>query len=450
MWIMSRSLFYKQSKRMVKLFVILFCLLLSPMLFAQVEPPVDGMPILEVEALGDDRISMDFSNADLSEVLKVLSTISGANFVTAEDAAIKKINLSLENVTFEDAFQAIIKGNALVAQKVGEEGIYIVRVATGEDALIPLETRVFKLHFLRVATVKEVSLDESSSGSGSSGSSSIGGSSSVVGSITISGGEATEILDTIEDLVSPRGRVTINDRMNALVVTDVVERLDQIEKVIEVLDVKLDQVLIETIMLETTLDFDKFIGTEWGSGSEGTLGTISGAQGLFNVPSPNQFGDIFNLPDLFDKNRGVSFGSFDFNQIEGILKAIQTDDRTKILARPKLLVLDNEPAFIKITVNAVIAQNTQIATGSSSPVQSTSVERQEIGVTLKATPLINDDETITMTLEPKFSTLEVSQFSSAFLDPRIRATRTTLMVKDGQVIVISGLLHVLKLEQNFA
>ncbi|PIQ85474.1 MAG: hypothetical protein COV74_08265 [Candidatus Omnitrophica bacterium CG11_big_fil_rev_8_21_14_0_20_45_26] len=439
---MNLSVSHNYLTRLTALVIVLSLSLFPSQLFAAPDPAAEA-PRLDVKNLGDNKISMDFSNADLSEVLKVLSTISGANFVTAEDAATRKINLSLENVTFEDALEAIVKGNALVAQKVGEENIYIIRVATGEDALIPLETRVFKLKYVRVAKPKEVTLQESSTTGSSTGSntssSNIGGSSSVVGNVNITGGEETEIKSTIEDLLSPRGRVTINDRMNCLVITDTSDRLDQIEKVVEALDKPLKQVLIEAIMLETALDFDRFIGTEWGTGTEGSLGSISGAQGSFNIPTPNQFGDLFNKGDLIEKDKGITFGSFDVSQVEGTLKALQTDDRTKIIAKPRMLVLDNEPAFIKITVNAVIAENTQVATGSSTPVTATSAERTEIGVTLKATPLINDNETITMTLEPRFSTLESAQFSSSFLDPRIRASRTTLAVKDGQVIVISGL-----------
>lgn len=433
----------------VFLFVFLFTFPSFSVLWAQgEEPSLSQGPKVEARASSEGRITIDFRDALLPEVLKVLSSLSGVSFVTAEDASTKKINLFLENVTFEDALKAVIKGNGLAAQKVSEENIYMVRLATGDDALIPLETRVFKLKYVRVAKVKEVSVSESSTSGGSSSgssSSSIGGSSSIAGAVSASGGEPTEIKRTIEDLLSPRGKVTINDRTNSLIITDISERLDEIAKVIQLLDKPLDQVLIEAIMLESALNFNRRIGTEWGtdnaSGTDTSLGTVSGARGSFSIPFINQAGDLLDRGSLLDEDMGLSFGSFDFSQLQATLRALQTDNRTKILAKPRLLVLDNEPAFIKITVNAVIAQNTQIATGSSAPVQSTSNERTEVGVTLKVTPLINDDHTITLTLEPRFSTLETAQFASTLLDPRIRASRTTLCVEDGHVVVISGLLQ---------
>ncbi len=402
-------------------------------------------PVLEAKEVGDGRISMDFRDALLPEVLKVLSSLTGANFVTAEDAALKKINIFLENVTFADALTALVKGNGLVATRVGEENIYMIRVGTGEDALIPLETRVIKMKYVRVTKVKVLSITEGASGgtSGTSGSTSgATGSTSVGASASVSGGEPAEIKDTIEDLLSPRGKVTVNDRTNSLIITDTAERVDEIEKVLKILDHPLDQVLIEAIIIERSLTFNKYLGTEWGTGTEGQLGTVAGARGVFNVPSVNQFGDLFRGEDLLNKGTGLSFGSFDFSQMEATLKALQTDQRAKVLAKPRVLVLDNEPAFIKITVNEVIGTNSQVTPGSSSQnITATTAERSETGVTLKVTPLINDDRNITMLLEPRYATADTSSFSSSFRDPRIRASRTTLAVESGRVITISGLMQ---------
>lgn len=400
-------------------------------------------PKVEIRQMGEGRISMDFRDASLPEVLEVLSQLSGANFVAAEDAAAKKFNLFLDNVTFDDAFKAIIKGNGLVATKVGEENIYMIRVGTGEDALVPLETRIFKLKYVRATKVKILSLSESSSSSGSSPVGGVSGSTSVGTSATISGGEPAEIKTTVEDLLSPRGKVTVNDRDNSLIVTDTEEKLDEVAKVIDKLDHPVDQVLIEAIIVEKTIDIDKFLGTEWGTGSEGSIGTISGARGVFNIPSINQFGDLFNGNDLVNSGVGISLGSYDFSQLEATLKALQTDSRTKVLAQPKVLVLDNEPAFIKITVNEVIGTNSQVSAGggTGSNLQATTAERTETGVTLKVTPLINDEKMITMLLEPRYATADTSTFSSSFRDPRIRASRTTLSVESGRIVSISGLMQ---------
>ncbi len=409
-------------------------------------------PVANIKESEEGKLSIEFSDVGLSEVLKVLSSLSGANFVTSEDAAKKKISLFLDNVSFDDALEAIIKGNSLVMQKVGASNIILIRGITGEDALAPLETRVFKLKYVRAAKVKVLSLSESTSSSagGSSGSSTgsgVGvGSSSIGTSATVSGGEPSEIKDTIEDLLSPRGKVTVDDRTNSLIVTDTPDRLEQIEKVVTILDHPLDQVLIEAIILETATDFDKYLGTDWGNGSgeNNSLGTISGARGVFNIPSINQFGDLIpDNHDLLEEGTGLSFGSYDFSQMTATLRALQTDSRTKVLAKPRVLVLDNEPAFIKITVNEVIGVNSQVSAGGGAGENLTTetAERSETGVTLKVTPLINDENYITLLLEPRYATADTSTFNTDFRDPRIRATRTTLSVESGKVISISGLLQ---------
>ena len=132
----------------------------------------------------------------------------------------------------------------------------------------------------------------------------------------------------------------------------------------------------------------------------------------------------------------MSFGSnnisFDF---------IKQNLDAKTLARPKIMTLNNETAEIKIATNEVISINTT-NNGTGSVVQTTtSAERVETGVMLRVTPQINTDTgEITMYINPRVIDASASSFAD-FKDPEERSTKSTVRIKDGETVVIGGLIR---------
>lgn len=432
--------------------VTAFCLFFSPLLLAQ-EAPVfmTAEPAIgaDEEAIQSDRLYLDFKGASLLNVLTILSELSGINFVAGKEVAAREVNMVLDDVTLEDALEAISRGSNITYDYIPNRNIYLFRAAADPETSPLLITRVFKLYYIRASQLREIS-----GGAGTSNSSSGGGSSA--GSLSEDSGETTSpILTIIENILSDRGKVNVDDRSNSLVVTDTEDRIRMIEEAIVQLDRPLQQVLIEVFLIETLDDFDKFLGIDWTSNAEGNIGVITGGSTStrfpFNTNLP--FFDKNPLKEIVDKSDLVAFppaagtttlGTKNFSSLVVTFKALQTANKVKVLAKPRILVLDNSPAIIKITTNAAIGSNSvTTATGQLTSAQNTTTERAEVGTSLRLTPLINTDNRITLTLEPSFATLAAASFGPASTtgDVTTRTARTTLMLNDGQTVVLGGLLQ---------
>jgi type II secretory pathway component GspD/PulD (secretin) len=124
---------------------------------------------------------------------------------------------------------------------------------------------------------------------------------------------------------------------------------------------------------------------------------------------------------------------------------LEDASKLKILAKPKILALDNQPALIKISTDQAIGSSTVTQSGGSGT-SSSNTERYEVGTILRVTPLINTGGRITLTVEPSFATVDPSAIHVNGIgggetgDPTTRTARTTLMVNDGQTIALGGML----------
>ncbi len=450
-----------------------FCFMLSGGAYvtaqdSDVDFAASGPVTTQVEQTGDGKFYLNFKNATLINVLNVLSELSTINFVAGKEIADRPINMTLDNVSLEDVLDAIARGSNVNYEFIPGRNIYLFRALADDDSHPALMTKVFKLYYVRVSQLKEI---ESSSSSSTSSSSSSSSSSSTTGTAggglsTLSGGESdvdlegAAILKAVEKILSERGKVSVDDRSNSLVVTDSEDRLKMIEETIAQLDRPLDQVLINVILVETFDDLDRQLGIEWANTTDnnGSFGLITGGVSDTNWPfmtksAGNNFFDsakgIFTDATKqweFSKNTGAitTNGTRDFSRLTIELKALQNASKLKILAKPKILVLDNHPALIKIATNSAIGEVTTTSGGTSGIASTTSsAERTETGTILRVTPLINTGERITMTVEPTFATVDESALSVGAHetgDPTVRTARTTLMVNDGQTIALGGLL----------
>jgi type II secretory pathway component GspD/PulD (secretin) len=137
----------------------------------------------------------------------------------------------------------------------------------------------------------------------------------------------------------------------------------------------------------------------------------------------------------------------DISGMRGTLTAILSDSNTKILARPKVLTLNNETARIELTAETAVASVTTTASSEgTATTTSGSAERINTGITLDVTPQINKDGYITMHIEPTVIVPVISKFfagsgnDAKFVDPQTRSAKTTVMVRDGETVVIGGLI----------
>ncbi len=373
----------------------------------------------ELRQLAAPAISMDFQNADLKDVLKVFSQQANLNFIASENVKERKVTLYLDRVSVQDALNTLMSANNLAYEQQRDSKIFVVK-EWGKPAVETI-TKVFPLQYARVKGY-ELELEEEDEDEDA-----------------YEEEAATTIVDVIAQLLTEYGRVIEDTRTNSLVVTDVPSQFPQIEKAIKELDVKLPQVMIEAEIIEASLDTIDKLGITWGSSSEGELATAYGASRSLTYPFTKNTDDPLIGPG--GNVSGLYLGYVSAMNLGGILAMLTSDTDTRILARPKIMTLNNEAAEIMISSKTAISSITEQSATEGLSVQSVSAERVETGVSLRVIPQINKEGMITMTVEPSVTnTAWSAYFSGSFVDPKTRSAKTTVTIRDGETIIIGGLI----------
>ena len=395
------------------------------------------------------RVSMEFQDANLKDVLKIFSQQTGINVIAGEGVGDQPVTLYLADVSPLDALDQILRAGSLTYERpVGSE-IYIVRPRSDKQSTTV--TRVYRLKYARVSTsvlakaaaafgakTPFEALEAPKAGDDQGGG---GGSSSAGG-----GGGATDkevgIDIVIKELLSDQGSVVVDGRTNSLIITDVPENFPRLEAVLNSLDIRTAQIIVDAEIVETALTKLKDLGFEWGTGSEGEFFTLTPGTRSTRFP----FG---SLPERIQPpaSGGTVQSRFTVSTLSAtsarmVLQALQTDSDTKILARPKVLTLDNESAVIRLTTDQAIGfSSTSVATAGTT---TSTPERQTTGVILVVTPQVNEQGYITMLVEPSVTKVVSAEVqppnSSTVVDPKTRSSRSMVRIKSGDTLVVGGLI----------
>ena len=413
----------------------------------------------EAAAAKPVRISMDFKDADLKNVLKSFSQQTGINVIASDEVATRTITLFLEDVTVMDALDRILEAGNLTYERPAGSQIYVVKPKPkAAPEPVPTITKVYRLKFARVSTSRLAKASEGLASSPtnivtlpSTGTSSTSGGSTSTSTSQTTGttaGSEIGVDKVVKQLLTENGAVSVDERTNSLVVTDVPSNFLRIESVLKALDIRTAQVLIEAEVLETTLAKAKDLGVKWGSGTSGTLFQLTPAMHKTNFP----FGDWFGRHgwrSVSDADTGLTssqLGTVDASQAVAILQALERDTDTKILARPKILTLDNERAIIQLSTQEAVGF-TSTVTGSSGASTTAAPERMTTGTILVVTPQVNEHGYITMMVEPSVTKASVSTTitppstaGSAVKDPKTRSVRALVRMRQGETLVMGGLI----------
>jgi len=247
----------------------------------------------------------------------------------------------------------------------------------------------------------------------------------------------------LKPLLTEQGVIAVDGRTNSLIITDLPENFPRLEAALAALDIRTPQVMIDTEIIETSLTKLKDLGVEWGTGSEGDLFKLTPAKRTTRMPFTTLFGRVGAEPVASSGTAGLTLGSLDASQAIAVLQALESDTDTKILARPKVLTLDNESALIRLTTDQAIGFQ---STGQQSTGTTTSEpERQLTGVVMVVTPQVNEHGYITMLVEPSVTKVVSAQISAPSgqatpVDPKTRASRTLVRIKSGDTLVVAGLI----------
>ncbi|WP_157237593.1 type II secretion system secretin GspD [Beggiatoa alba] len=238
---------------------------------------------------------------------------------------------------------------------------------------------------------------------------------------------------------------------NSLVITGVPEVLQNLQSVIRQLDVRRAQVLVEAIIAEVSTDITNELGVQWfmyGSGS-GPIGLSNfnnagtSMSSLASAVDSYRNGSSTALGNLDLTGSFLGLGIFDSNtfNIGLLVRALSTDTDSNVLSTPSLLTLDNQEAEIVVGQNVpfITGQYTNTGTGSStSPFQT--IQREDVGLKLKVKPQINEGNAVKLDIEQEVSSVTRSSVTTADIVTNKRTIKTTVMVEDGNMIVLGGLI----------
>ncbi|MBU4251552.1 MAG: hypothetical protein KKC39_06640 [Candidatus Omnitrophica bacterium] len=394
-------------------------------------------------------ISMDFKDASLKDILKVFSMQSEMNFIASEAVQDRKVTLYLDKVPLNQVMDKIFSANNLTYELNSGANIFVVK----EWGKMETET-VTKVFYLKNATVSTSALREDlSQGLAQVSSTSTGTSTSTSTAVVSSRNRFKEesegcgITSAIRKLLSPApvGSLVEDFRTNSIIVTDTPMKMKVISQVIAALDVSVPQVMLEVEMLDVSKNVIDKMGFEFGDTPFTAI--LTGATAATGFPYNG-----------WTKIRDGAKGSLSINPTGSTynmqLDFMRTQKDTKFLARPKLLTLNNETAKISITKDEIMTtEKSWHEATTTSPGYWTytykratelALTRGGVGISLKVTPQINEETgEITMVINPEVSssTQNTLVTTDVLRDPEVRSSKSIVRVKDGETVILGGLIH---------
>ncbi|WP_108326440.1 MULTISPECIES: type II secretion system secretin GspD [unclassified Limnohabitans] len=247
---------------------------------------------------------------------------------------------------------------------------------------------------------------------------------------------------------STGGQIQADPATNALIITAPEPQYRQLRSVIDMLDQRRAQVFVESLIAEVSADKAAEFGVQWmsgtgtGSNTVGVMGTnfsvggtnlltlaANAAQGTY-AASPG-----FNIAAGQQRNGVLALGA--------LARFLQTNGDANILSTPNLLTLDNEEAKIVIGQNVpfVTGQYTanNSASGAVNPFQT--IERKDVGLTLRVKPQISESGTVKMQIFQEVSSIDSKSSSTSGLITNKRSIESSVLVEDGSIVVLGGLLQ---------
>lgn len=389
------------------------------------------------------KVSFDFMDADIRNVLRVLTDISGKNIVLSDDVK-GKITIRLDNVSWDEAMDIVIKNNDLA--KIEEENI--IRIVSSKKFLDEKDKdRKERLEFLKEKEMKQ-RLEED-----------FVQETVFVNYIDVSEVEKVIRGDEtrkIKGLLSANGTVTPVKWTNSLIVKDTRENVDEIKKRIKEHDLKPAQVQIEARIVQAGSEFIRDLGVQWGarykntvagkdveltggrtgsaSTSGSTLNPTTGQSGL-RVDPGLVFPYNVNLPAAVGAGAGGVLGIFigsaaDSLNIDVQLSALESDGKLKIISHPKVITSDNKPA--KINQGKQIPYQTVSQSG-------TQTQFADAVLGLEVTPQVTKDGNIRLKVKVTKDSADFNNLTVAGPTIDKREAVTEMIVKDGETAVIGGI-----------
>ena len=250
--------------------------------------------------------------------------------------------------------------------------------------------------------------------------------------------------------------IQADESTNSLVITAPPDIMRTLKRVISQLDIRKAQVLVEAAIAEVSGSVARDLGVQWlfgNSNGKAPIGIVNFtntgtpitdvANAVAGVTSSSGTTAAGALPAIAD-NLLMGGGEFTKNHFSyaAVLNALASDANTNILSTPTLVTLDNEEAEIVIGQNVPFVTGSYTSTGATSgstnPFQT--IQRQDVGLTLKIKPQINEGDAMRLDISQEVSSIASAVTGAADIVTNKRSIKTNVMVENGQVVVLGGLL----------
>lgn len=358
------------------------------------------------------EISLDFKDTPIDDVLMIMAKQADVDIIKSPRVE-GTVTATLTDVPLDEALTNILESHGYTYLTTDN----IVRVIPKDEVLEIREKILSRVFRITYADVKEVEL-------------------------------------ALRQFISEQGAISSNPGTSNIIVTDTESKIKAIASFVEEIDRKTPQILVEAKIYDVSSQDNLDLGVKWQAGTFTSFGEPTTDQIL-----GNEFGSIGNIwGGITDTAVGSEFNTSisessstdglirfgvlnDSVSIDAALFAAQEDFRAKLLANPRVLVLDNEQAEIKIVEEIPFQELTESAGGGSIG----TTEFRDVGVELRVTPHLTRDGMIRLTLNPKFSVqtrdLVIPGVDNPFPQPVVatRETRTIALIEDKQTVVIGGL-----------
>jgi type IV pilus assembly protein PilQ len=406
----------------------------------EIKPSLKRSAVDEKKEYTGERLTLNFQDIDVRSVLQLLADTSGQNIVVS-DSVTGNLTLRLQNVPWDQALDIVLRTKGL--DKRRHDNVIIIgpteELASREKAELAAHKEVQELsptrtEFMQVNYAKVVDL-----------------------------AKLIKSANAKDSMLSPRGSLSIDERTNTLLVQDTADKLADIRRLVQTLDVPVKQVLIEARIVIVSDTFERDLGARFGvtsaqkNGSNGLIsvtGTGTGADtmtqsAIGNLASTGRVTPVatptldnryqVNLPAAHTNGSiGVSLlgGSY---IVDLELTAAQNEGKSETISSPRIITANQK--------QATIMQGVEIPYQESASSGATTTQFKNAVLSLKVTPLITPDNRVVLDLDVADDSVgQLVQSATGGTVPSIdtREIITQVLVNDGQTVVLGGILDTTK------
>jgi type IV pilus assembly protein PilQ len=363
------------------------------------------------------KLSLDFKDADIKNILRLIAEVSNFNVITADDVS-GKVTMRLVDVPWDQALDVVLQAKGLGKIQVGN----VIWVAPRE-ALKRQEQDL--LEQKRAKEKLEDLVDDL---------------------IAINYATAKDIMPQVKSILSERGDIKVDDRTNTLIVKDIASKIAKMKNLVRLLDTKTPQILIEARIVEAGLTFQRELGIKWGFELQKTMGnsTYGVGGGIAGTTLGTATREVLDLPGV--ARAGVpggvaTSGILEFIFSRGSLRsldiAISAHENTgdiKVISSPKIATLDNKEASIEQGLRIPYPKLTTEGTVTTDFI--------DANLKLTVTPHVTSDGHVKMIIKAKKDAPDQSVTVLGVPSIDKKEAITEVLVKDGGVATIAGIYSI--------